>query len=83
MNIGGEGGTGQGVGVAHSTYKCTFTNGTYLTSVHEINYKCTCCLYGAVRNGFEAGQNPLRGALEGVGPEMATSEASAIWAQKS
>ncbi len=28
------------------------------------------------------GENPFRGPLEGVGPEMATSEASAIWAQK-
>jgi hypothetical protein len=26
---------------------------------------------------------PLQGPLEGVGPEMATTEASAIWAQKS
>ncbi len=25
---------------------------------------------------------PLQGPLEGVGPEMATTEASAIWAQK-
>jgi hypothetical protein len=27
-------------------------------------------------------ENPLLGPLEGVGPEMATSEASAIWARK-
>jgi hypothetical protein len=26
---------------------------------------------------------PLQGPLEGVGPEMATTEASVIWAQKS
>ncbi len=43
-------------------------------------------IYGAVRNGFEAGKDPLQEALKGVvpgnrdflGPEMATSEASAI-----
>jgi hypothetical protein len=27
--------------------------------------------------------NTFRGPFEGMGPEMATSEASAIWAQKS
>ncbi len=51
----------------------------------------TCFLYGAVRNGFEAGKIYYEGhwkewALEiktFLGPEMATSEASDIWAQKS
>ncbi len=50
------------------------------------NYLCTCCLYGAVCNGFEVGKDPLRDALKFetfLGPEMATSEASAIWAQQS
>ncbi len=48
-------------------------------------------LYGAVRNGFEGATSITRGigrvgpALEietFLGLEMATSEASAIWAQK-
>jgi hypothetical protein len=34
------------------------------------NYYCTCCLYGAGRNDFDAGNISLRGPLEGVGPEM-------------
>ncbi len=53
----------------------------------------TCCLYCAVRSGFEGGKSITRDILGGVpknwdfsGPEMATSAASAIgaiWAQKS
>ncbi len=46
---------------------------------------------GAVRNGFEAGKIHYEGHWKGwaleivtfLGPEMATSEASTIWAQKS
>jgi hypothetical protein len=48
-------------------------------------------VYGTVCNGFEAGKNPNEGHWKGwalemetfFGPEMATSEASAIWTQKS
>jgi hypothetical protein len=48
-------------------------------------------LYGALRNGFEAGKIHYEGHWKGralesetfLGPEMATSEASAIWAQTS
>ncbi len=55
------------------------------------NYSCTCCLYGTVRNGFEAGNIHYEGHWRGVDPgnrdflghKMATSEAFAIWAQKS
>jgi hypothetical protein len=53
----------------------------------------SCCLYGAVRSGFEGGKSTTREILGGgpknwdfLGPEMATSAASAtgaIWAQKS
>jgi hypothetical protein len=50
----------------------------------------TCCLYGAVRNGFEAGKIHYTGHWKGFAPEietflgseMASSEASAIWALK-
>jgi hypothetical protein len=53
--------------------------------------QCTCFLHGAVRNGFEACNIHYEGHWKGwaleietfLGPEMATSEASAIWAQKS
>ncbi len=34
------------------------------------------------RNNFDAGNIHMRGPLEGVDPEMATSEASAIWSLK-
>jgi hypothetical protein len=45
------------------------------------NLACTCCLYGAVRNGFEAGKIHYEGHWMGraleiksfLGPEMATS----------
>jgi hypothetical protein len=51
----------------------------------------TCCLYGAGRNDFDAGNIHYKGhwkewALKFgtfLGPEMATSKARAIWAQKS
>ncbi len=48
----------------------------------KINYKCTCCLYGAGRNNFDAGNIHFEGHWKGwalkietfLGPEMATSE---------
>ncbi len=51
----------------------------------------TCCLYGAERNDLDAGNihykdHWKRGGAENetvLGPKMATSEASAICAQKS
>ncbi len=51
----------------------------------------TCCLYGAVCNDFEAGNIHYKGHWKGwaleietfLGTEIATSEASTIWAQKS
>jgi hypothetical protein len=54
------------------------------------NYYCTCCLYGAGRNDFDAVNINLRGPLEGVGPEietflgpeMAKGKASVIWGPK-
>jgi hypothetical protein len=50
------------------------------------NYKCTCCFYGAGRNDFDMRNKRhwKEWALKietFLGPEMATSEASAIWAQ--
>jgi hypothetical protein len=50
----------------------------------------TCCLYEAGRNDFEVDYIHFEGHWKGwalkietfLGPEMATSEASAIWAQK-
>ncbi len=82
----------------HST-ACTLTKHTYLVlynlstlslSVYPDYIKtCTCCLYGAVRNGFEAGKIPYEGHWKGwgVGPRNRnffgtwncyTSEASTI-----
>ncbi len=57
----------------------------------SINYKCTCCLYGAGRNYFDAGKSYFEGYWKGwalkietfLGPKMAKSEASAMWAKKS
>ncbi len=42
----------------------------------KFNYECTCCLHGAGRNDFHAG-NPFWGPLEGVGPKIKT-----FWALK-
>ncbi len=55
------------------------------------NNLCTCCLYGAGRNDFDVGYIHFEGHWKGwalkietfLGPEMATSEANAIWTQKS
>jgi hypothetical protein len=63
--------------------------GVYKILDHICAY--TFCLYGAVRNGFEAGKIFYKGHWKGwvleietlLGPEVATSEASVIWAQKS
>jgi hypothetical protein len=49
-----------------------------------------CCLYGAGQNDFDVGYIHFEGHLKGwalkietfLGTEMATSGASAIWAQK-
>jgi hypothetical protein len=54
-------------------------------------YNYNYSLHGAVRNNFEAGNIHYEGHLKEwaleidivLGPEMASSEASAIWAQKS
>ncbi len=56
-----------------------------------VSYLCTYDLSGPVRNVFDAGSIHDEGKWEGaepwkssfLGPEMARSEASAIWAQKS
>jgi hypothetical protein len=55
-----------------------------------INYYCTYCLYGAVRNGYEAGKIHYEGHWNGwaleivtfLGPEVATREASAFGPKK-
>ncbi len=82
-----------------STFNTVTCRGSYLDlelsfdADTAINYLCTgtCCLYDAVRNGFEAGKIHYEGHWKGwaleietfLCPDMATSEASAIWAQKS
>jgi len=57
-----------------------------LAEIFYTNYYCTCYLYGAVRNGFEAGRIHYKGYWKGwaleietiLGLEMATSEANVI-----
>jgi hypothetical protein len=58
--------------------------------MEHIYYLCTCCSYAVGRNDFDFDfplQEPLEGVVpenrEFLGPDMATSQASAIWAQKS
>jgi hypothetical protein len=63
-------------GRQHRVYSCVHTVCSVLTINVPVVYMAR---YVMVLRGATS----LRGALEGVGPEMATSEASAIWAQKS
>jgi hypothetical protein len=51
------------------------------THVHKITNVPSFFLMALGLNDF-VGANPLLGLLEGVGPERATSETSAIWALK-
>ncbi len=82
----------------HVTYNSAQNDDLFLSCVRDClsKYKWNLvlytafCLYGAVRNGFEAGKIHYEGHWKGwaleidtfLGPEMATSEASAIWDQK-
>ncbi len=60
--------------------------------ISYLTYLCIYDLYGPVRNVFDACRAITRAGAGGgcaleietfLGPEMVTSEASAIWAQKS
>jgi hypothetical protein len=60
-------------------YICTVCTSTYFIVWLIKNYYCTCCLYGAVRNGFEVAKIHYERHWKGVG----TWKSILFWAQKS